>query len=540
MKRPCHALALALLACSAAGEEAVQGETFPLRWVALSEPHEHVTPECVWLDAERCGEMPFALPSGRLRFRLEPANRIRIDRNDDGVFDDRDRPLVRPGQPAIVTMRLGDEPQNYRLSVTVSEDAEQTCLHVSSLTALETREVPARFRLLDANCNGRFDETLAKHPDGGCDLLQWGNDAPVFLQQFLPLDGRLFRLELAGPPPSLRCSPHAGPFAQLVVDTRPGFVVSVSLEHRKTGYLFDASTGQTALAFTGPHRISCLTLSYFNPLDREAEDEDPVLVLFGADRQPEIGLREGIDERAFGPPLKLEFHATRSPSDAARVEIREVWLTGAAGERYSTFNHGAGDPSTLECGLRDGEEWLAVEGFGHDADGLFGRLLAVPAKIAGSPRAELVLRFAQKVLGRQEVSVELGKLLHEPTSRSALLEAAGRMQRERPADALKTYEEAVAAHPDDPLVLNNAAWFLVSTEAPEVRDPQRALVWARKAVQLTGEENGNYLDTLAVALHEAGQLEEAARLAQRAAELSDDEDIAQRARAYADELKRRR
>jgi tetratricopeptide (TPR) repeat protein len=151
-----------------------------------------------------------------------------------------------------------------------------------------------------------------------------------------------------------------------------------------------------------------------------------------------------------------------------------------------------------------------------------------------------MFRFTEKVIGKLEATVKLGELTKEKTSRYALLESAANTLDDAPTIALKNYEEVVANYPEDALALNAAAWFLVTTETKELRDPKRAITWARKAVKLTAEEDGNILDTLAVALHEDGQLEEASRLEQRAAELTDDEEIAKRAKAYARELRERK
>jgi tetratricopeptide (TPR) repeat protein len=151
-----------------------------------------------------------------------------------------------------------------------------------------------------------------------------------------------------------------------------------------------------------------------------------------------------------------------------------------------------------------------------------------------------MLRFTDKTLGVLECAIKVSAIPREQPSRSAMLQLAGGLKDDDPAAALKVYEETVEAYPEDAYALNAAAWFLVTTDAKQLHDAKRAIAWARKAVQITKEEDGNILDTLAVALHEDGQLEEAARLQQRAAKLSPSDEIAQRAKDYAEELKKRR
>lgn len=164
----------------------------------------------------------------------------------------------------------------------------------------------------------------------------------------------------------------------------------------------------------------------------------------------------------------------------------------------------------------------------------------MPAEFLQLPKAELVVRFTDKTLGTLETAIKLSELPVEKPSVVSLLEQASKLQADDPAAALKAYTEAIEAYPEDANLLNAAAWFLVTTEAKQLHNAKQATAWARKAVQLTQEKNGNILDTLAVALHEDGQLEEAARIQQRAAELSPNKEIVERAKAYAEELKNRK
>ncbi len=102
--------------------------------------------------------------------------------------------------------------------------------------------------------------------------------------------------------------------------------------------------------------------------------------------------------------------------------------------------------------------------------------------------------------------------------------------------ALRVYEQALKAYPDEALLLNNAAWFLLTTEDAKIRDAKKALPWAREAVRLSKEEDGNSLDTLAKALHDTGALAEAAKYGAMAARAEPGiKEIVTRARQYAAE-----
>jgi Flp pilus assembly protein TadD len=163
----------------------------------------------------------------------------------------------------------------------------------------------------------------------------------------------------------------------------------------------------------------------------------------------------------------------------------------------------------------------------------------IPEAFRSAAGALLVIRFEAPDLGTFEASRPLADLGEQPPSLSSLLNLARKAEEDKKgAEAVAWFEEGLKHYPDDAGLLNSFAWFLVDTSEEPRRDPKRAADLARKAVRLTKEENGNNLDTLAVALHQCGNLEEAARLAGKAAKLSPgQEEIVERARQYQDDAK---
>ncbi len=69
---------------------------------------------------------------------------------------------------------------------------------------------------------------------------------------------------------------------------------------------------------------------------------------------------------------------------------------------------------------------------------------------------------------------------------------------EQDAEALAAYEKSIALEPENPEVLNNLAWLLITAREPEVLDPERALELAKNAALLRPAA-GYILDTLAAA-----------------------------------------
>src|SRR5262249_5059762 len=73
--------------------------------------------------------------------------------------------------------------------------------------------------------------------------------------------------------------------------------------------------------------------------------------------------------------------------------------------------------------------------------------------------------------------------------------------------------------------LNSAAWFLVTCDAPELRDPARAVELARQAVARM-PDRGSYLNTLGVAQYRAGRWQDAATSLAKSEELTHGENLA--------------
>ena len=66
---------------------------------------------------------------------------------------------------------------------------------------------------------------------------------------------------------------------------------------------------------------------------------------------------------------------------------------------------------------------------------------------------------------------------------------------------------------------NSYAWNLLTFEQEELRDPHQALRFARDANEMTGFENPDFLDTLALAYHLTGQTAKAIETQKKAISL---------------------
>ena len=84
----------------------------------------------------------------------------------------------------------------------------------------------------------------------------------------------------------------------------------------------------------------------------------------------------------------------------------------------------------------------------------------------------------------------------------------------REAEAIQAYEMALDIQHDEPELLNNLAWLLLTSKDLSLRNPIRALRLARDAATIAPK--GYVLDTLATAYWANGFLEEAVRLEKQA------------------------
>ncbi len=135
-------------------------------------------------------------------------------------------------------------------------------------------------------------------------------------------------------------------------------------------------------------------------------------------------------------------------------------------------------------------------------------------------------RLAQALIGlgrHREALAELDTLISRDPNNDSLFDLRG-IVREALGDHEQSRadrEKARSMLPENPETLNVRAW--IDATAPfNRRDPERAVVWARRAVALAPGEH-NFLNTLGVALYRAGQYAEAISVLDRSLALGQGE-----------------
>jgi tetratricopeptide (TPR) repeat protein len=103
-------------------------------------------------------------------------------------------------------------------------------------------------------------------------------------------------------------------------------------------------------------------------------------------------------------------------------------------------------------------------------------------------------------------------------------------------DAIAEYEHAARISSQDPVPRNNLAWLLATSSDASIRDGNRAIEFARQAVQLSRGKDPNYLRTLAAAFAESGRFAEAKETARQALQAAERRSNSTLATALHDEI----
>jgi Zn-dependent protease with chaperone function len=111
-------------------------------------------------------------------------------------------------------------------------------------------------------------------------------------------------------------------------------------------------------------------------------------------------------------------------------------------------------------------------------------------------------------------SLLLGETFHQYQSAAAYQEAG------KHDKAIEVYEKIVQEDPDQTIALNNLAWLLVTVPDPSLRDHEKGLLLAKRAVAM--DRSPVFLDTLAEAYYANGMVSEAVKTIEEALSLATD------------------
>jgi len=222
-----------------------------------------------------------------------------------------------------------------------------------------------------------------------------------------------------------------------------------------------------------------------------------------------------------------------------------VWLrlARAVGNSDPVFHkiEGGLTEAQLAEGRRRTAEWLTahqdVTGFRAELGYMYWRgegvaqdfsvaaKLALSAAQMSSPRAQTLLGLlsarGEGVRQDQIQAVKLYRMAADAGDMQAQRLLAGNYERgigvpKSEVEAIRWYQKAVAHSDEDPLALNNLAMLYITASDASLRNPVKALEYARRATELTGEGEAGVMDTLAEAYYASGDYKNAAATQEKA------------------------
>jgi len=90
----------------------------------------------------------------------------------------------------------------------------------------------------------------------------------------------------------------------------------------------------------------------------------------------------------------------------------------------------------------------------------------------------------------------------------------------RTEEAIKEFWEVLKLNPEDVGALNYIAWILAADDNPAIRNPQQAILLAKKACELSGNKEPELLSTLAAAYATAGRFDDAVETIEKALQIA--------------------
>jgi serine/threonine protein kinase len=142
---------------------------------------------------------------------------------------------------------------------------------------------------------------------------------------------------------------------------------------------------------------------------------------------------------------------------------------------------------------------------------------------------------AEYLKGAVQVPVKLYDLWGQPKKAEEWRKQSAQLY----SKEIEPYREL--ADKGDIKAINNVAWFLATCPEAQARDGARAIVLAQKAVSATERTNAHYLNTLAAAYAECGELAKAVSTQKEAVALGDErqkEELLNRLRLYESNTRR--
>jgi TPR repeat protein len=213
----------------------------------------------------------------------------------------------------------------------------------------------------------------------------------------------------------------------------------------------------------------------------------------------------------------------KDPVEAAICYTRDAELGNASSQvaLAQIYQHGQG----VETNLPEAVKWYRKAA---DSD----NVTALAALLRMSQRGEIAAVNSVEFEKRLEKAADRGDI-RTKYDLGRLYERDDGLPND-PAKAAKWYRSVIES--GNASELNDIAWSLATSARTEGRDGRNAIAFAQKAVEATGRNEPNYVDTLAAAYAEAGDFQKAVAIQEEAIALLKDEaakkDFSSRLKVY--------
>lgn len=523
------------------------------------------------LDKTEPGEVPFPTESGTLTIRRKD-DCFLVDRNGDGSLDELDGKPVTRNETFHVMANVAGKPINYPLRIV---QVYPRAVYIEGRGALVGHNGKWLTLILDNNLDGifgqvgldhfkltRFSKEKMRSLATSGDALFWtAGVAP--LGKVVQMDGELYSVAVRNKGKTISFDTYEGERATLAVqadsccelvqceigdvclsiDEGAKAVSVVTSSDKKDGaktkladYSFllahDECTqfqrfgsGDIAVLVPGNYRMADLSLTFKFPTHkgsiwpRKSKTEDMLTAqLWGeADQRfKTIRIDAGENRLELGPPLRLACKAVVWGEKYDQFMVERAYLVGKGGETYR-FQFSGGVKSSVQYYFSNGTKELFLGNLEPTQRGFDNSWRRIPPEIAENPESELILKFNAAGMSPIVLHRKLNELKQDhPPGRVMLGQIMTLLQQRRYEETAELCKEAARLHPDDARVQNDSAWYLLTMSSEKHRDPESALKFGSRAVELTAHRNGLMLDTYALALFETGQLEEAVSVQKQA------------------------
>jgi hypothetical protein len=338
-------------------------EVLPLKPVVSGEDDEGIVlyeqnRRIVQLDREGRGEIDFATPSGKLRFRVLE-NGVAVDRDGDGTIDRAEGDILSDGAVVKVPVQLAGKTFPYPIAINalrLSGGGNRGLALIQGRVHLEAGTGATKIALLDSNLNGRFGDRHGKASAGEGDMLRIGDGSTLRpCTTHVEIGDSVRTMEIAGGGESIVLRRYSGPLSTLKVEAVTGWKTEASLWREDGGFAVDVKSGGEARLLPGAYRIArcgathtAKKLIFFDSAD---------VIFYGpASEARPVSIAEGANTWRMGPPFQLLFTAKRSTEDDDDVDITDVSIAGQGGDSYPVNNCSSNQSTTITAHVRAGSK----------------------------------------------------------------------------------------------------------------------------------------------------------------------------------------